>query len=237
MGQTIPLSILFTLVAGLIVPLLAMLNLVYLCLSRNIGDYDSQFYNLIYMLKWVLSMYVFALPCVALLSTRYSLKACAVPILFVVAGALLNKGYDPFMSYYSTLRYGIPFRITFSPNASYFQSLFSAVLIPVIVYFLGLWMKRLLKGRVTRALFTLLSLLVFATSLNAVEALLNWLFEKNKYYIGRVFLPEFFDNLFALIIMALITAIILLIFHFKIPTDDPPLPPKAEELSANQNES
>ena len=211
----------YTLISGLIVPLLAMLNLVYLCLSRNIGDYDSQFYNLIYVIEQVLNaFFVLALPGIALLSTRYSFKACAAPVLFVIVGELISEAYTPFMSYYSALRYGFAFRGTFSLNASYFQSVFSAALTPVIVYFLGLWMKRLLKGRVTRAFFTLLSLLLFATSLNAITALLNWFYEKNKDSIAQVILSMTLSTAFGVSIMAVITAVILLIFRFKIPTDD-----------------
>lgn len=214
----------FTLVAGLVVPLLVMLNLVYLCFSRNFGDYDSQFYSLCIVFRILpLMSGMAALSAIVIMAMRYPFRNCIMPLLFVLMGTLASKAYDPFLIFYSDLRNGLQYNFPLWFGFLYYLQTFCALIGPGVVYLISLLLKRLLKGRKTLAAsLTMLFWVLFNGGVVLIYTVLwgNW---------SKLLIPNPDYILQTLTVMLLTSVALLLIFHFIIPTDEIPQEEKAEE--------
>ena len=211
----------FTLVAGLIVPLLAVLNYTYL--NHRTGAYDDSTSNIISLLILLLIVSVAsAVAGFAILSGRYPFRACILPFLFSLAGLVLlwfsqvpNIG-----SIYFSITAIFPFLIKCFLSAC---DMIAVALISKVI-------TRRCHNRLIADLLNLLSDSVLALLLTGLFSL--------AVYIIRSYYPEFFVqslrtaailSVIALAVMSVTTLVILLIFRFKIPTDDIPQLPKEEK--------
>lgn len=211
----------FTLVAGLIVPMLAVLNYTYL--KHNAAAYDDSTLNIFVFL--VLLLIVSAASAVAgfvILSGRYPFRACILPLLFSLAGlALLWFSQVPDIgSIYFSITVIFPFLIKCFLSACY---MIAVALISKVI-------TRRCHNRVIAVVLNLLSDSVLALLLIGLASLAVFIVRSHDAcYFLQSLLAAAILSAIALAVMSVTTLVILLIFRFKIPTDDIPQFTKEEE--------
>ena len=211
----------FTLVAGLIVPLLAVLNYTYL--NYNAAAFDDSTSNIIVFL--VLLLIVSAASAVAgfvILSGRYPFRACILPFLFSLAG--------PVSFWFCQMPIGEYLNL---PIASILSLLIKCQLgasYMVVVALISKVVTRRCHNRVIAVVFNLLSDSVLALLLTGLVSLAVFLVRSHEagYFLQSLRTAAILSAI-ALVVMAVTTLAILLIFRFKIPTDDIPPFTKEEE--------